>query len=378
MTSISKLRFGKELSQLTVNDIQLLINNKIDESQNLDYKQPSGDPHIDCNNIAIVISSFLNTAGGIIIYGVAESKEGEHRLASKIMWSKLPKETVENLLISKVQPWSQQTRIQRIVNQENTLEGIYVVDVPRSTNPPHMYLPSNVYYQRLNFQNRPMDHESIFRAFQTSSIRRRDIIKQVIEPLYSEIKINFESIRDYKQTLRRNKYDSVIENERFLYDLIEISDRKKIDEFYNRLENYQALMFQIYKCTTRLINEQLSKYDVTVKFYPNIEQDNFGITLYLRDASGNTTQAEGISIREALLKRKPLKKYLQSLYPLEEIGAIIPYIGEHANTFPQSELKDFWTGCKLAVKQNKYYILIWKERAELLELCKNILKELAS
>jgi hypothetical protein len=75
MTSSSKLRFGKELNELTTDDIQLLIDNKIDESYNLDYKQPSGDAHSDCNNIAIVVSSFLNTAGGIIIYGVAESKE---------------------------------------------------------------------------------------------------------------------------------------------------------------------------------------------------------------------------------------------------------------------------------------------------------------
>lgn len=84
--------------------------------------------------------------------------------------------------------------------------------------------------------------------------------------------------------------------------------------------------------------------------------------------SGNLSQANGISIRVALLKKKPFKKYLQSLNPLQEITEIVPLIYNSTFKLSISELKDFWYGCKLNAKQNKLYLLMWKERRELLEL----------
>ena len=78
MTSFSNVRFGKELNELKISDIQLLIDNKIDESQNLDYKQPGSDIQENSNNLAEVISSFLNTDGGLVIYGVAETRQAKH------------------------------------------------------------------------------------------------------------------------------------------------------------------------------------------------------------------------------------------------------------------------------------------------------------
>jgi hypothetical protein len=49
MTNHSTLRFGKELKDLQLSDVQFLIDEKIDESQNLEYKQPSTEPKNDYN-----------------------------------------------------------------------------------------------------------------------------------------------------------------------------------------------------------------------------------------------------------------------------------------------------------------------------------------
>jgi len=91
MVTQSQLRFGKELGKLQIRDIHALIQNKIDESQNLEYKEPSENLNKDCNNLAQTISGFLNTDGGIIVYGVSEREELQE--LRKLVKEKLAQQT---------------------------------------------------------------------------------------------------------------------------------------------------------------------------------------------------------------------------------------------------------------------------------------------
>lgn len=52
MASLTRLRFGKELEQLEICDIESLIENRIDESQTLEYKEPTNNVEKDCDDIA--------------------------------------------------------------------------------------------------------------------------------------------------------------------------------------------------------------------------------------------------------------------------------------------------------------------------------------
>jgi len=375
MTFQSNMRFGKELKDLQLSDIQFLIDEKIDESQNLEYKQPTQDPQKDCDNIAEVIASFLNTDGGIIVYGISEKKDKEHRYPDKIMWSIFTKERLENLLVSRIQPWNEKIRIHRIENKGNPQEGIFIIEAPRSNNPPHM--SNHVYHQRLNFQTKAMEHESVYRAFQTSWIRRRDISKNVIEPLYSEIKSNCGCIRNYRGTLSR-KYDIVVENRSYLYDQLGSLIRHKIDEFYDKLEKYSSILCEVRKLTSRMINEELCRVKPDLKDFirQHINEELFQINLSSKDVSGNIQTRKELYIEDILMKKRSLKKYLQSLFPFEKIIEIKPIIVTPRTELSKSELKDFWEGIKLQAKQNKIYLLMWKERSELLLLGKRILKEM--
>ena len=81
------------LIHINIEYIQLLIDNKIKESINLDYKTELGKIN---DEIAKDISAFANTSGGRIIYGIEEIKN----LPTSINWigSKNVRERIENII----------------------------------------------------------------------------------------------------------------------------------------------------------------------------------------------------------------------------------------------------------------------------------------
>jgi len=256
MVTPSELRFGKAIHRVSIGDIESLIQNRIDESHNLEYKQPSSNLEKDCNYLAKTMSGFLNTDGGVLVYGVSEKKEGRHRYPDAILWCAVSKERLEDLLKSRVQPWKETVSIRRIEKEESKGEGIFVIEVPKSDSPPHMH--DFIYYQRLNFQTEPMAHQKVFRAFQTSWIRRTHIYQNVLEPLYAEIKENCEKIANYEAGSPSN-YDTMVHGNRYLYDQIELSLQKKIEEFYRRMKQLNTWLNWRNPIATRIINEELCK-----------------------------------------------------------------------------------------------------------------------
>ena len=129
--------------------IQNLIDNKIKESQNLDYKK-----QLTINTkIAKYVSSFANKNGGKIIYGVDE-KDG---LPNSINWidSKGVKERIECVILDHIQPEIKGFNIYSIENPENHSQAIFVVDIPESSDAPHM--ANHRYYIRRNFKSEYME-----------------------------------------------------------------------------------------------------------------------------------------------------------------------------------------------------------------------------
>lgn len=373
MVNPSQLRFGKELERLQISDILSLIQNNIDESQNLEYKEPSNNLGKDCEHLAKSMSGFLNTDGGILIYGVSERKEGDHRYPTNIEWCNTTKERLENLLKSKIQPWEERIRIHRIKSRNNEKVGIFVIEIPKSNNPPHMYNYS--YYQRLNFQTQPMTHQSVLRVIQTSWIRRRELHLNVLEPLYSEIKMNCERIENYKRG-EDTQYQSIILNYRYLYDQVDSSIQKKIDEFYRRMDKLNPIIdWQAHKIAMKIINEELCRLDIWRDWVEkHMENDNLFASVTLRDASGSISIVRE-TMNGALLQRKEIESYLQSQHSHAEVVKFEPVVHLASdNKIHESNFMEFWESCKSRAGRNKAYSSMWLEIPELVALGKEIIE----
>lgn len=148
------------MARLNLESINNLINEKSKESLNLEYKRELDERK---NEIAKDISAFANAKGGKIIYGV-EEKDG---LPSSINWieSKGVKEKIEDVILTHIQPEIKGFDIYSIENSGNHSQAIFVVDIPESSDAPHM--ADYRYYMRRNFKSEPMEDfevkNSIFR-----------------------------------------------------------------------------------------------------------------------------------------------------------------------------------------------------------------------
>ncbi len=153
------------MARLDLESINNLINNKIKESLNLDYKRELNKPH---DEIAKDVSAFANANGGKIIYGIDE-KDG---LPSSINWmeSKGVKGRFEDIILTQIQPEIKGYDIYSIENPDNHTQAIFVVDIPESSDAPHM--ANHRYYIRRNFKSEYMEDSEVKNAIFRKGLRK--------------------------------------------------------------------------------------------------------------------------------------------------------------------------------------------------------------
>ena len=130
----------------TIEDLQSLIDNEIEESTELEYKRSFG---INKENnkwkieLAKDVSAMANANGGTIIYGIGEKEVSKgHSIASELIpipYTEMSKDRLSQLLSSNIQPV--------IDNIENS--GFFVAQIPQSTTA-HQNRLNHLYYKRRN------------------------------------------------------------------------------------------------------------------------------------------------------------------------------------------------------------------------------------
>ena len=145
-------------NRYTFKDIQSLIDNDVEESQYLDFKEAGALNKKDQKkkfDISKDVASFANSDGGIIVYGI---KEKNHKAGSItfIDGSEITKEWLEQVINSNIQRHIPDLKIYPIRKSGDIKKSIYIVKIPTSAEAPHLSKDKK-FYKRFNFESVAME-----------------------------------------------------------------------------------------------------------------------------------------------------------------------------------------------------------------------------
>ena len=146
----------KNISDITYADIKFLLDNKIDESDVLDYKEEM----IDDQKLVKHVCAFANTRGGHIIFGVKESGDGGYPVeVTGLDASKVNKERLEQIILSNVVP-RLDVKIKSL-SIPDTEKSLLLIQIPDSHQKPHQSDITKKFYKRFQFESAEMTESEV-------------------------------------------------------------------------------------------------------------------------------------------------------------------------------------------------------------------------
>jgi hypothetical protein len=154
-----------EKEDYTIEDIQALITDQVEESIYLDFKEAGALNKVEKKrtDISKDVASFANSAGGIIVYGLKE----ENHIASELSFldgNEFTKEWLEQVIRSSIQRNITDVMIYPVRQDGDMRKTVYVVKIPESANAPHLSR-DNRFYKRYNFMSVPMEEYEVRQTY---------------------------------------------------------------------------------------------------------------------------------------------------------------------------------------------------------------------
>lgn len=216
--------------------VEDLINNQAEESQILEFKgvkefRPS-DPAF-LNKLSVIISSFANTNGGLLIYGVNTNRRKASDLEN-VDTEGISENSLYYAIQSRIQKPVEGLEVHFVKTESKSEQTLVVFRIPESRQAPHMAF-DNRYYKRMNYKEAVMEEQEVRLLYNRTNIADLEFFGVVNTngvPLLSEGKI--QTINFYPRFLIRN-ISSTIEH----HYKLEVSFPVSLhDSGYNGLQSY--------------------------------------------------------------------------------------------------------------------------------------------
>lgn len=181
---------GKKVEVYLENDIQILINNKVPESKDLDYKRDIKFDERSKTELIYDICSFYNTECGCLIIGLDEEKdeEGKNTGIPKLPDTKISVLNFDQTILRIEETVKQTTNPQitgltfsRFLKIDDS--DIFIIGIPKTKTLPSMVTYNNInrFYKRKSNGKYTLDTYELYEAFLQIGLKEEqinDFVKQ--------------------------------------------------------------------------------------------------------------------------------------------------------------------------------------------------------
>lgn len=169
MTDYCTRIFGKTLRELSYDDLENYFKETKEENEYLEFKSGQGDfEHSFVNNIIRTIVGFLNSSGGVLIWGAPKDVAPEKGKPKETKGELIPlniskgKDDLINRISTSISYMPKGINVEKLEKNEKYL---YILEVQESDTKPHQYADKGIYYIRLDGQTKPAPHYIIDALF---------------------------------------------------------------------------------------------------------------------------------------------------------------------------------------------------------------------
>ncbi len=152
--------FSKPIQKWTATDVETLINKKVRESPNLEFKQDSLEgskpKERHYRDVAKELIAMANAFGGYLIYGIKESHGGAAETITPVLQCEAIVDQFADSMRDRIEPMIQGMTCRAIVTEEDGHSGILVFHVPKSLKAPHRDSNTKEAYRRVGKSSAPI------------------------------------------------------------------------------------------------------------------------------------------------------------------------------------------------------------------------------
>jgi len=171
----------KPVTELTFDDIEVLVDNQEPESVTLEYKREIDTSPSGKKELAKDVSAMANSQGGRLIIGLAEQDHRPlmpERFLDRMAGQQKVEEWLEQVLNSNVLQ-RVSVRISAINVPDRAGQCVVVIDIPHSPRVPHMVTTDGEkrYYLRHNFQTLPAEEYEVRDMYERGRRMREEVAR---------------------------------------------------------------------------------------------------------------------------------------------------------------------------------------------------------